>query len=101
MKNLSRHAEGTGFFLPHGDLTSFSQKFHNFGSTGPNCKIFTFLEMASKFIGTSSWARGRGTKIEDATAIQRFPPCHLVILNTVISLIFQFHKENFSILRDF
>ena len=68
---------GNGFFLPHGDLTSFSQKFHNFGSTGPNCKIFTFLEMASKFIGTSSWAGGRGMNIENATAIQRFSPCHL------------------------
>ena len=31
------HVGGTGFFLPHGDLTSFSQKFHNFGSAGPNC----------------------------------------------------------------
>ena len=26
--------------------------FHNFGSTGPICKIFTFLEMALKFIIT-------------------------------------------------
>ena len=38
--------------------------------------------MASKFIGTFSWAGGRGMKIEDATAIQRFSPCHFVILNT-------------------
>ena len=95
------HAGGTGFFLPHGDLTSFSQKFHNFGSTGPNCKIFTFLEMASKFIGTSRLARERGMKIEDATAIQRFSPCHFMILNTVISRIFQFTRKIFQFSRDF
>ena len=29
-----------------------SRNFHNFGSTGPILKIFTFLEMASKFIST-------------------------------------------------
>ena len=54
-----------GSSIPYSrEMFQFSQKFHNFGSTGPNCKIFTFLEMASKFIGTSNWAGGRGMNIE-------------------------------------
>ena len=59
-----------------GTTEFFSQNFHNFGSTGPICTIFTFLEMASKFVGTSSSAEGRGTRIEAATAVHRFsvPP---------------------------
>ena len=57
-------------------LMGISQNFHNFGSTGPICTIFTFLEMASKFVGTSSSAEGRGIKIEAATAVHRFSFCH-------------------------
>ena len=43
------------------DLTCF---FLNFGSRSPILIIFTFLEMALKFICSSSWVGGRGMKIE-------------------------------------
>ena len=39
-----------GFLLPHGPLIVlhwFHEFFHNFGSTGPICKIFTFLSADS------------------------------------------------------
>ena len=47
------------------DLTSF---FYNFASRSPILMIFTFLEMALKFIGSSSSASGRGMKNETTTA---------------------------------
>ena len=34
-----------------------SQNFYNFGSTGRIFKIFTVLEMASKFVGSFSLAK--------------------------------------------
>ena len=45
--------------------------FHNFCSTGPIFKIFTFLEMALKFVCSSSSAGGRGMKIEAATVMKK------------------------------
>ena len=50
--------------------TTISRIFHNFGSTGPICKIFTFLEMASEFVGSSSSTGERGMKIEAVTSNQ-------------------------------
>ena len=60
-------------------LTSTIQQFNgklfpntcNFCSTGPIFKIFTFLEMALKFVCSSSSAGGRGMKIEAATVIKK------------------------------
>ena len=61
---------------------SISRIFHNFTSTGPIYKISTFLKMASKFVGSSSSAGGRGMKIEAVTANQN-----------ILSMFFNYSQE--------
>ena len=51
--------------------TLISRIFHNFGFTGPICKIFTFLEMALKFVGSFSLVGRVDMKNKAATAKER------------------------------
>ena len=45
--------------------------FHNFGSTGKICKIFTFLEIALKFVSSFSLPKERNIKSNATRASQK------------------------------